>query len=102
VPEKSAALHVDTALCYAAYIDGDYFALGVSRNATETILTAILEDQGDCLGKVIARLVFGRTLAIGPRHFRAVRYVQTPIAFEDGGELVAHDASRRNHSHVRI
>jgi hypothetical protein len=37
VPEKSAALHMDTALCCAAYVDGDSFALGVSRNATETI-----------------------------------------------------------------
>jgi hypothetical protein len=93
VSEKSAALQVETALRRAAYIDGDGLTLGVSRNATETILTAILEDQCDCLGKVVARLVLGRTLAVGPRHFRAIRYVQFTIAFEHGGELVAHDAS---------
>jgi hypothetical protein len=93
VSEKSAALQVETALRRAAYIDGDGLTLGVSRNATETILTAILKDQCDCLGKVVARLVLGRALAVGPRHFRAVRYVQFTIAFEHGGELVAHDAS---------
>jgi hypothetical protein len=93
VPEKSATLQVEMTSRCAADGDGDGFAFGIGRNASQTILTPILEDQQNRLDKVVARLVLGRTLAIGARHFRTVRNVQVTIAFENSGEFVAHDTS---------
>ena len=67
----------------------------VSRSASfgtppQRILAAVLQNQGDCIRKGLARLLLRLSLAVRPGDLRAARDVPVTLAFKDGCKFVLH------------
>jgi len=73
--------------------DPDRLLLSVRWHSSQSILSSILQDQGDGLGEAVLRLILCAPLPIGTGHLRAVGDEPVAVTLDNRGELARHLAS---------
>src|SRR5437762_919080 len=75
------------------HVHGDRLALGLWRNASQSIVSTVLEDERDGLDEALTRLLLRVPLAVRAGHLGAEGDHPFFVAFENARELVTHAIS---------